>query len=148
MTLPLGARIESGVTRFAVRSPLAREVSLCFFVGGAEQRVAMQRHGDCWTAEVPGDLTGAHYGYRADGEWAPERGLWFDPAKLLVDPHATQLDHRFIFDQRLSVFGEETAALVPKAIVTGELPTVPSAPPRFTQGGLIYELNEIGRAHV
>ena len=84
MTPALGATVESGVTRFAVRSPLAREVSLCIFAGGAEQRVAMKRQGDDWVAEVPGNLTGAHYGYRADGEWAPERALWFDPAKLLV----------------------------------------------------------------
>jgi glycogen operon protein len=141
VTLPLGANVESGVTRFAVRSPLAREVSLCIFAGGAEQRVAMQKQGDDWIAEVPGDLTGAHYGYRAAGEWASERGLWFDPAKLLVDPYAVELDRRFVFDPRISVFGEDTAALVPKAIVPGPLPIVPPAPPHFTQGGLIYELN-------
>ncbi|MBW8785862.1 MAG: glycogen debranching protein GlgX [Novosphingobium sp.] len=141
MTAPLGANVEAGVTRFAVRSPLARAVSLCLFAGGAERRVAMEQQGGIWTAEVPGDLTGAHYGYRADGEWAPECGLWFDPAKLLVDPYAVELDRRFVFDRRLSVLGEDTAALVPKAIVPGALPIVPSEPPRFTPGGLIYELN-------
>ena len=139
--MTLGASVQDGITRFAVRAPLAREVSLCLFVGGAEQRVAMQRRGDDWIADVPGDLTGAHYGYRAQGEWAPERGLWFDPAKLLVDPYALELDHRLIYDPRLSVFGEDTAALVPKAVVPGALPEVPPAPPRFAQGGLVYELN-------
>jgi len=141
VTPPLGASIEAGVTRFAVRSPLAREVSLCIFAAGAEQRIAMQKQGEDWIAEIPGDLTGAHYGYRAAGEWAPERGLWFDPAKLLVDPYAVELDRRFVFDPRLSAFGEDTSALVPKAIVTGTLPSVPSAPPLFAEGGLIYELN-------
>ncbi|RZK02949.1 MAG: glycogen debranching enzyme GlgX [Novosphingobium sp.] len=141
MTPSLGARVHDGKTRFAVRAPLAREVALCIFAGGAEQRVAMHREGDVWATEIADDLAGAHYGYRADGEWAPERGLWFDPAKLLVDPHAVELDRRFVYDPRLSVFGEDTAALVPKAIVQKPLPEVPLVPPRFNQGGLIYELN-------
>ena len=80
------------------------------------------------------------YGYRAQGEWAPERGLWFDAAKLLVDPYAVELDRRFAWDPRLAVHGEDTAALVPKAIVPPRLPEVPHEPPRFTRGGLIYEL--------
>lgn len=141
MTFRPGAHVEAGQTRFAVRAPEASEVVLCLFVGGAEQRLAMVRHGDDWRIAVPGDLAGAHYGYRADGPHDPAHGLWFDPAKLLVDPYATALDHRFIMDPRLARFGEDTAALVPKAIVPGELPDVPPAPPRFTPGGLIYELN-------
>jgi glycogen operon protein len=98
-----GASVSKDITRFAVRSPLAQAVTLCLFVGGTEQRVAMQREGDVWTAQVPGDLTGAHYGYRAEGEWAPERGRWFDPAKLLVDPYAVELDRRFVYDPRHSL---------------------------------------------
>jgi glycogen operon protein len=101
----------------------------------------MQRHGEHWMAEIPGDLSGARYGYRADGEWAPERGKWFDPAKLLVDPYAVELDRRFAYDPRLSVFGQDTAALVPNAIVPPPLPVIPPASPLFAQGGLIYELN-------
>ena len=96
MNSVLGALVKDGVTRFAVRSPLAREVTLCLFVGGAEQRVAMQQQDGVWTAMVPSDLSGAHYGYRADGEWSPGRGLWFDPAKLLVDPEVIpHLDRRY-----------------------------------------------------
>jgi glycogen debranching enzyme len=135
----LGAHVEGEVTRFAVRSPQARAVSLCLFADGAEKRVAMERDGGVWTAELPGDLSGAHYGYRADGDWSPERGLWFDPAKLLVD--AVQLDRRFVHDPRLAEFGEDTAAIVPKAIVPGKLAVVPPVPPHFDRGGLIYELN-------
>ena len=141
MTSPLGARVEAAVTRFAVRSPCARGVSLCLFTDSDERRVAMRREGDDWTVELPGDLAGTRYGYRAEGEWAPDRGLWFDPAKLLVDPYAIELDHRFVHDPCLSRFGVDTAALVPRAIVPGYLPTVPTAPPIFTQGGLIYEVN-------
>jgi glycogen debranching enzyme len=117
---------------------------LCLFEADAESRIAMQREGDSWSVDLPGDLVGARYGFRAGGEWAPERGCWFDPAKLLVDPYAVELDCRFAYDPRLSVYGEDTAALVPKAVVQPPLPVCPPEPPHFTPGGLIYELNVRG----
>jgi hypothetical protein len=90
--------------------------------------------GDDWTLTLPGDHGGARYGYRAAGRWAPERGLWFDPAKLLVDPHAVELDRRFAYDPALSTFGVDGAAGA-RAIVPGPLPLVPPAPPVFAPGG-------------
>ncbi len=144
MTQPLGATICTDATRFAVRAPEASALWLCLFESDAETRIAMQREGDTWTAELPGEFAGTRYGYRAEGEWAPERGLWFDPAKLLVDPFAAELDRRFAYDPRPSVLGEDTAALVPKAIVQPRLPICPHQPPRFSHGGLIYEINVRG----
>lgn len=144
MTKVFGARVRRGKTHFAVRSPKASALWLCLFDGGDEQRIAMRREGDNWLAELPGDLSGARYGYRAEGAWAPERGLWFDPAKLLVDPSAVELDRRFIQDPRLGQFGEDTAALIPRAIVPGWMPVVRPRKPHFEPGGLIYELNVRG----
>jgi glycogen operon protein len=141
----LGAWTESGATRFAVRAPNAQAVWLCLFDGPAEERrIAMERRGEVWETELPGDLSGSRYGYRAEGEWAPERGLWFDPAKLLVDPQAVELDRRFTQHPSLAEFAADTAAIVPRAIVPAPLAEVPLAPPRFTRGGLIYELNVRG----
>jgi glycogen operon protein len=37
---------------------------------------------------VPGIKPGQLYGYRVHGPWDPERGLRFNPAKVLVDPYA------------------------------------------------------------
>ena len=74
---------------------------------------------------------GARYGLRADGPYAPERGLWFDPAKLLVDPYAVALDRAFAFNPRLAAPRDaaiDTAPLMPKAIVTA-LPAA-APPPR------------------
>ena len=144
MTGRLGAHVADGVTRFAVRAPLADGVALCLFDGEVEARHAMARAGEVWEAELPGDLAGARYAYRAHGTYDPGKRLWFDPAKLLVDPYALELDRRFIQHPRLAAYGEDTADIVPRAIVPGPLPQVPQQPPRFQRGGLIYELNVAG----
>ena len=144
MTFPLGASLGGGATRFAVRAPLAEQVWLCLFEGEAETRVAMLRDGENWVAELPGEQAGLHYGYRAAGEWAPERGPWFDPAKLLVDPHAVELDRRFIQHPLLTQYGIDTGDIVPRAVVPAPLPEVPREPPHFLRGGLIYEINVRG----
>jgi glycogen operon protein len=130
----------TNATRFTVRAPAASAVTLCLFDGATERREPMHRTNDDWTIDLPGDLTGARYGYRADGEWAPDRQLFFDPAKLLADPYATEFDRRFAWDPRLAVHGEDTASLVPKAIIPARPQEVPHEPPRFQRGGLLYEL--------
>jgi glycogen operon protein len=35
---------------------------------------------------------GQHYGWRVHGPWDPERGLWCNPSKLLIDPYAKAID--------------------------------------------------------
>ncbi|WP_226016328.1 glycogen debranching protein GlgX [Novosphingobium sp. FKTRR1] len=131
-------------THFRVRAPRAESVWLCLFDGTSEQRIAMTRDGQDWVLDLAGDMSGARYGFRADGVWAPERGSWFDPAKLLVDPHAIELDRRFAFHPDLSAFGVDTERHVPRAIVPPPLPEVAPQPPLFVPGGLIYELNVRG----
>ncbi|KMS50854.1 glycogen-debranching protein [Novosphingobium barchaimii LL02] len=137
----LGAHVEGGRTRFAVRSPHAHRVWLCRFDGDVETRHLMERGGSDWTITLPGDLAGTRYGYRAAGEWAPDKGLWFDPAKLLVDPYAVALDRRFVQDPRLALFGEDTADIAPRAVVPSPLIALTPERPRFARGGLVYELN-------
>ncbi len=131
-------------TQFSVRSPHAEAMWLCLFDGDAEQRIMMARRGDDWIVAVPGDLSGMTYGFRAQGTWSPEHGLWFDPAKLLVDPRAVELDRPFRQCPELGRYGCDTAHLVPRARVTGPLPQVPAAPPLFAVGDLIYEVNVRG----
>lgn len=104
----------------------------------------MARDGDDWVIDLPQGVPGTAYGYRAEGEWAPDRGLWFDPAKLLVDPRAIELDRPFQYDPALAQFGVDTAAIVPRALLTGALAEIVKAPPRFARGGLIYEINVRG----
>lgn len=141
MSVQLGATVSRGKTRFAVRASKATALWLCLFNGAGEQRFAMRRDGGNWQAELSGDCTGQLYGYRAEGEWNPEAGLWFDSAKLLVDPYAVALDRRFVQDPALVTYGADTTDIVPRAIVPGRLPVVRHRQPRFARGELIYEVN-------
>lgn len=139
-----GAVLGRGGARFSVRAPDAAALALCLFDGEAETRLPMNREGDEWRLDVPGVRAGQRYGFRAEGEWAPARGLCFDPAKLLLDPWSTAIDRPFAHDPRLGDQGVDTAALVPKSVLEKPLADLRRAPPRFAPGGLIYELNVRG----
>lgn len=141
--MTLGVVVADGKTRFTVRAPRADTVTLCLFEGETEQRVSMACSGYIWTVELDADLTGARYGYRASGEWNPGAGLWFDPAKLLVDPYAIELSQPFQYSPALATYGFDSAGIVPKSIV-GSPQSVAQEPPHFQHGGLIYEANVRG----
>ncbi|MDW5314729.1 glycogen debranching protein GlgX [Rhizobium sp. PL01] len=139
----LGATLSSSGTAFAVRSSTASGIELCLYdtTGNHElRRLPMQRGADdVHSLTVPDAPAGTRYGFRASGTYDPDNGLWFDPAKLLVDPYARELDRPFRYDPRLSAFGDDTTDLVPKAIVT-EPQSAPWQAPLFQTGGLIYEV--------
>ncbi len=139
----------TGGTRFSVWSPDAEQLWLCLFDQAAgERRLPMLRDADgFWHVEAPAVAEGTCYGYRADGRYDPASGLWFDPAKLLLDPYATAIDRPFTYDLRLAAPRSEeidTAPLVAKGKVTSALPNLPQRPPLFKPGGLIYELHVRG----
>ncbi len=144
MTHGCGATVSGGRTSFRVRAPKAEVLWLCLFEGCSEQRLAMARDGEDWVVEIAGGLTGSLYGYRADGVWSPEQGLWFDVSKLLVDPYAVALDRRFVQHPDLARFGVDTATIVPRAIIPAPFPKVDQAPPHLQRGDLIYEINVRG----
>ncbi|WP_294212050.1 glycogen debranching protein GlgX [uncultured Sphingomonas sp.] len=131
MSVSLGAEVVDGGTRFAVRS--ATPVTLCLFDDAGERQIPMTGADGVWHAEVEGVGVGTRYGYRAAA----------DPTKLLVDPYAIRLDRPFHYDPCLGEPGIDTTTLVPRAIVTPP-PSAPLAPPLFTPGRLIYELNVRG----
>ena len=129
-----------------VHAPDATQVWLCLFdPDDRETRVPLAKDGP--SHHGPALAAGTRYGLRADGPYDPPSGLWFDPAKLLLDPYATQIDRRFAYDPRLAApreTGFDTAPLMPKAIVPHVLPPLPCQPPIFAYGGLIYELGVRG----
>lgn len=132
-------------TRFAVWSGAAEQIWLCLFdADGAETRLPMARGPEgVHSLEAPGIGPGARYGLRADGPYAPEAGLWFDPAKLLVDPAARRLDRAFTYDPRLGAPRDpavDTAPLMPKALVPATTRAMKPKSPLFRPGGLVYEV--------
>src|ERR1700722_19771886 len=87
---PLGATADADGTNFSLFSPVAERVELCLFDdSGQERRLALpESTAHCWHGYVPGVGPGQRYGYRVHGDWDPERGLYTNPAKLLLDPYA------------------------------------------------------------
>ncbi len=141
-----GGIVEADAVRFAVWSGAARRVWVSVFDSADHEidRRELAPGGDgVFSLTVPGLSAGTRYGFRADGDYFPERGLWFDPQKLLVDPYAVELDRPFTYSSLLAAHRDQsvdTAPLMPKAIVREQPQPVPSAPPLFAPGGLIYEL--------
>ncbi|MBB3446117.1 glycogen debranching protein GlgX [Rhizobium sp. BK379] len=132
---------ETGV-EFSVWSHHAAQIDLCLFDDADKEyaRLPMARDSDhVFRLFVDGLKEGARYGYRADGIYAPDNGLWFDPSKLLIDPYAKAVDGPFHYDPRLGIFGEDTQHLIPKSVVTKDAP-VKIQKPLFKQGGFIYEV--------
>ena len=91
---PQGSTWDGDGTNFSVFSEHADRVELCLIDDdGQEQRIdvrdttSFQYH--VW---VGGVGPGQRYGYRVYGPYEPERGMRFNPAKLLLDPYAKAID--------------------------------------------------------
>jgi glycogen operon protein len=139
---PSGAVPTANGTAFSVYSRHASQIDLCLFdaTGNIETaRLPMQRDENDIHVVTTDAPIGTRYGFRADGVYAPDHGLWFDPSKLLLDPYATQIDRPFTQEPALFAFGAETAHIVPKAIVS-QYQAVKRLPPLFSSTGLIYEV--------
>ena len=99
---PLGATWDGAGVNFAIFSENGAAVDLCLFndAGDVEKRRIRlpEQTAHVFHGYVVGVAPGQLYGYRVHGDYAPERGDRFNPAKLLVDPYARaiagKVDHR------------------------------------------------------
>jgi glycogen operon protein len=128
---PLGANPSSKGTNFALYSENATAVQLCFFddAGNQTDCVHLTEHtAFVWHGLVLGIKPGQIYGYRVEGPWEPERGLRFNPSKLLVDPYAEAIAgtvdwHQPIFPYKvetgndLDMCDKDSAPGMPKSVV-------------------------------
>jgi glycogen operon protein len=148
---PLGASLDAAGVNFAVLSAHAESVAVSLFDAADHEidRIPLPgRTGDVFHGHIAGLGAGTRYGLRAQGPSDPDRGHRFNPAKLLVDPWATRLDRAFRLAAALcdtdGPKADDTAPLVPKAVVEADVP-VAATPPRFDwTRGIIYELHVRG----
>jgi isoamylase len=103
---PQGATWDGTGVNFALYSEGAASVELCLFEDQkSEPEVVVMREntGFVWHCYIPGVKLGQLYGYRVQGPYDPDRGLRFNPAKLLIDPFGKALCGEV--DWKAPVFG-------------------------------------------
>jgi len=155
---PLGATFDGEGVNFAIFSAHAESVELCLFDEQERERARItlpEKSEDVWFGYLPVARPGLLYGYRVHGPYDPLGGHRFNPNKLLIDPYARALTRPILFDERqcgytpsdprvdLSFDTRDSAAVVPKCIVTNWQPGQPPAPPPHTprSHSVIYELH-------
>ena len=93
---PIGASVHPQGVNFSVFSKSSTRIELLFFDGADDARPSVvipldprsNRTYHYWHVFVPDVQAGQLYGYRACGPFEPQRGLRFDPAKMLLDPYS------------------------------------------------------------
>jgi len=94
----LGACLENDGVNFALYSGGAETVELCLYDEDRRETVKHMLPGKddgVWHGFLPGCQVSQRYGYRVHGPWSPEKGLRYNPAKLLIDPYARRMDGVF-----------------------------------------------------
>ena len=155
---PLGVTKQDDKVLFSVFSEHAQKIELCLFSDNekTEKRIELKKDkNNVWSAELENIEEGQKYGYRAYGEFAPEKGLYFNPNKLLIDPYAKELSSTFKSheDPAINLNNNiDSAYAVPKSVVTFEhlkadekkYPFLHKKPHKKWKDTVIYEINVKG----
>ena len=154
---PLGVSVDGDGVNVAIFSAHAEAIDFCLFdAAGARETARIRlpaRTGDIFHGHIAGLGEGTRYGLRAHGPYAPEAGHRFNPAKLLVDPHARLLDRPFRLHADMFGFvpGDDSAPSMsdsaphmPKAIVTGAMAPGPNRVLARWRDTILYELHVRG----
>ena len=122
---PLGATLAHGGTNFSLFSRSATGVELLLFDREDDAKPvrviridpASNRTYHYWHVFVPGVLPGQIYGYRVEGPWAPERGLRFNSAKVLLDPYGRGVVVPRSYDRDAARKTDEMTSAAMKSVV-------------------------------
>ena len=122
---PLGATLYPDGVNFSVFSKNATGMELLLFdeVTDSKARVitldpVKNRTYHYWHVSVPGLKPGQLYGYRAMGPFEPQRGLRFDPDKVLLDPYARAVAVPQSYSRLAASQPGDNAAQAMKSVVT------------------------------
>ena len=104
---PLGVTLTSTSANVALWAPGANRVDLCVFDDdGAQESLTLSEFTlGIHHARVRGLEAGMRYGFRVHGDWDPDSGQRWNPAKLLTDPYARALDGQVHLDD--AIFGSD-----------------------------------------
>jgi len=124
-SFPPGPRLRSGGANFSIYSKHAESMELLLFPdveSSVPSRViplTAPRHRTYhyWHVFVPGIRHGQVYGWRAKGPFDPDRGLRFDPQKLLLDPYARAVATPKAYSRAAACKPGDTTATAMKSVV-------------------------------
>ena len=134
---PLGATWDGNGVNFALYADNATSVELCLFSTSEDEVESfkirlIERTHHVWHAYFPDLRPGQLYGYRVHGNYDPQNGHRFNPAKLLIDPYAKAIagtiywnDALFGYEvgnpeEDLSFSETDSAAFIPKCVVVDQ----------------------------
>ncbi|KAK7852139.1 isoamylase 1 [Quercus suber] len=89
---PFGATAHDGVVNFAIFYANAVSATLCLI--SLFDLHDMNKTGDVWHVFLKGDFKDMLYGYKFDGKFSPDEGLYYDSSRILLDPYAKELKVR------------------------------------------------------
>jgi glycogen operon protein len=153
----LGAHLRDDGCQFALWAPRATRVELALVAEDRSQTNydMEQRYDDgVWEVFVPGVAPEQRYGFRVHGDWDPDNGTRFNPARLLLDPYARAitagvdysgpiLDHPAHDDYELDP--TDSSSAVPLAVVVADSPApAPIAHRRPLSESVVYEVHVKG----
>jgi len=132
---PQGATFDGAGVNFSLFSENATKVELCLYGDLSNPtretaRIQLSEQTDrVWHAYFSGIKPGLRYGYRVSGPFEPDKGLRFNPTKLLLDPYAKAIDGQLFWDDALFGYDlknpedgssrddRDSAPFMPKSIV-------------------------------
>jgi isoamylase len=122
---PLGATPGDGGVNFSVFANKAEAIELLLFDHADAARPAQvlrldparHRTYHYWHVFVPDLAPGQVYAYRAIGPYAPDRGLRFDPEKVLLDPYGRAVAMPAAYNRTDATRPGDNAATAMKSVV-------------------------------
>ena len=125
-SFPIGATLATGGANFSVFSRSATGIELLLFDCVDDSRPSRvipidplaNRTYHYWHVFVPGVKAGQIYGFRAYGPFKPDRGLRFDPSKLLLDPYARAVSIPKSYSREAARCKGDNTATAMKSVVT------------------------------